>query len=96
VSYHVGTGNRTWVFDKGTGVLKPLSHTSRGLFCIFLRFIYFCIYECFAYMYVWYHMETWWLKRSEEGIGSPETSIPHGCESPRGCREQNLNPLKEL
>lgn len=69
----------------------------------------FLYMDCFAYMlcitcvlgaqrgqkFV-YHMRTWCPERSEESVGTPDTDITGGCESPCGYWEQNPCPLVEL
>ena len=53
------------------------------------------MYECFACMYVLYHICAWYLWTSEEVIRSPETDVVGGCKSICWCWDLNLGPLKE-
>ena len=36
------------------------------------------------------------MKRSEEGVGSPRTGVIDGCEPPNGYWVLNLDPLQEM
>lgn len=42
-----------------------------------------------------HHMHAWYPGKSEEIIRSPGTRITYGCDSPRGCRELNLEPQQD-
>ena len=42
-----------------------------------------------------YYVCAWYLWRPEEDVGSPETGITNGFESPCECWELNLGPLQE-
>jgi hypothetical protein len=54
----------------------------------------FSLYKCFAHMH-FYHMCTWSLWRSDEGIKSPGTGVTGACEHQYGCWELNPGLLQE-
>jgi hypothetical protein len=59
-------------------------------------YIYICMYICFTCVYVSVHhicaLCPW---MPEDSIGSPETGVTEGCESPCWCWDSNLSPLEE-